>query len=203
MSALTKPETSQVLLIDPLTGYLEQLEEALATKVARRFEYLVAANKVFVPRNHAVSTEVGSADAWLSRPCEKRTSRVFRFDRNRSVWSNGDLASAIKKENRTQLYVCGFWLDDVVAATAIEAQTLAFDTHIITDLSLAYSRERWQPFLDRLMQYGVVPILLHTLLYEWMTNTEDSDKRQALEMLWQKNRRIESKNAFPSPIGRP
>ena len=88
---------------------------------------------------------------------------------------------AINDGQRPQLYICGFWFDDVVAAAAIEAQTHAFDTHISTDLSPTYSRKRRRSFIDRMMQYGVLPIVLQTLLYEWMANTEDSDKRRILE----------------------
>ena len=74
-------------------------------------------------------------------------------------------------------------MDDVVAVAAIEAQTQAFDTHLIVDLSLAYSRECWQPCLDRIKQYGVIPVSLNTLLYEWMTNTDSREDRRSLEAL--------------------
>ena len=37
-----------------------------------------------------------------------------------------DLLKAVNTGDRPQLYVCGFWLDDVVAAATIEAQTQAF-----------------------------------------------------------------------------
>ena len=202
MSALAKPTSSQILLIDPLTEFLGRLDGDLASQVRRRFKYLVAAsNSVLVPRTHAVSSDVVTAEQWLSDPCEKRTARVFRYERDRSIWSNPHLVEAINKERRPPLYICGFWLDDVVAAAAIEAQAYAFDTHIITDLSFAYSRERWQPFTDRMMQYGVVPILLNTLLYEWMANTDDSEKRQVLETMWKENKQIELAGTFAPQIG--
>ena len=66
MSALATPETSQVLLVDPLTLFLDQLEDSLADQVSQRFRFLVAAaNKLLIPRNHAVSVDVSSADQWL------------------------------------------------------------------------------------------------------------------------------------------
>ena len=52
-----------------------------------------------------------------------------------------------------------------------------------------------------MMQYGVVPILLHTLLYEWMANTDDSEKRQVLETMWKENKQIELAGTFAPQIG--
>lgn len=202
MSVLAIPDTSQVLLVDPVADFLVQLDNAFAELTRKRFECLAkAANEARVPRIHAVSSEVGSDGQWLSKPCEKRTARVFRFERDRSVWSNSELLDAVNTEQRPQLYICGFWLDDVVAAAAIEAQTHAFDTHIVTDLSPAYSRECHRPFIDRMMQYGIVPIVLQTLLYEWMTNTEDSVRRRVLEELWQQNKQAEIRGASASRTG--
>ena len=89
-------------------------------------------------------------------------------------------------------------MDDIVAAAAIEAQTHAFDTHLIVDLSLAYSKDCWQPCLDRIKKYGVIPVRLSTLLYEWMANTEDYQRRQALGVLWQQNKQVDNQGASAS-----
>lgn len=62
MSALAKPTSSQILLIDPLTEFLGRLDGDLAIQARRRFKYLVAAsNSVLVPRTHAVSSDVVTA----------------------------------------------------------------------------------------------------------------------------------------------
>jgi hypothetical protein len=93
-------------------------------------------------------------------------------------------------EDREQHFVCWFWIDDVVAA-ALEAQPFGFNTHVMVDLSLAYNRQRCQSALDRLNQYGVAPITVQNLLYEWMAKTEDERSRKYLETLWQKQRTID------------
>ena len=51
MPALATPETSQVLLVDPITLFLDQLEKSLADRVRQRFQFLVdAANILLIPR---------------------------------------------------------------------------------------------------------------------------------------------------------
>ena len=70
MSVLGTLETSQGLLVDPLTLFLDHLEDCLAIQVNRRFQLLVsAANELVIPRNHAASIDVSSAEQWLSMPC--------------------------------------------------------------------------------------------------------------------------------------
>ncbi len=201
-SALASPVDSQILIIDPFLRHLKQISPDLAERTrSKQANIAKAADLVLVPRTYAVSESAPARRLWLSRPCEIRTKRVFQYDRARSIWSNAELLTVINQERRPQLYVCGFWLDDVVAAAAIEAQTFAFDTHIITDLSPIYSCARRQPIMDRMMQYGVVPITLHSLLYEWMANTDDGDKRQAFQVLWEQNKQIEHEGASAPPTG--
>ncbi len=201
-TALASPLDSQILIVDPFIRHLEQVCAGLAEQTkSKQANIARAADLVLVPRTYAVSEFAPARRLWLSRPCEKRTKRVFQYNRARSIWSNAELLTAINQERRPQLYVCGFWLDDVVAAAAIEAQTFAFDTHIITDLSPICSGARWRPIMDRMMQYGVVPITLHSLLFEWMANTDNGDKRQALEALWERNKQIEHEGASASRTG--
>ena len=78
MSALATPDTSQILPVDPLTDFLDQLHCNLAELTRIRFEYLAkAANEALVPRVHAVSSGVSSDKQWLSKPCEKRPHGCF------------------------------------------------------------------------------------------------------------------------------
>lgn len=189
MSVLAVPERSQLLLIDPVPRQFRFLDEDIGENAAHQFERLsTAADQALVPRYFAVSQGTDERETWLSTPCEKNKPRVFRFERDRPVWSNADLLLSMQKENREQLFICGFWMDDVVTAAALEAQPLGFNTHVIVDLSLAYNPKRRQTALDRLNQYCIVPISFQNLLYEWMAKTEDNDRRRALEGLWEDQR---------------
>lgn len=189
MSILAVPEHSQLLLIDPVPQYIEQLDNGLASKLSKQFQRLSeAAEQAQVPRYFAISQDTDDRGHWLSMPCERNKTRVFQFERDRPVWSNTDMVLSMRKEDREQLFICGFWLDDVVMAAALEAQPLGFNTHVIVDLTLCYNAEGRQAALDRLNQYSVAPITVQNLLYEWMAKTEDADRRKYLETLWEEQR---------------
>lgn len=202
MSVLAVPGHSQLLLVNPVLRCLRQLEDRLARRLPEQFHKLsMAADQALVPLFHAVSELEAEREVWLSRPCEMSKPRVFKFDRDRPVWSNADLLDAMRREGREQLFVCGFWLDDVVTAVALEAQPLGFNTHIIVDLSIAYNRKRRQACFDRLNQYGIAPISLQNLLYEWMAKTEDDDRRHELEVLWQQQKHLGRRSASAARTG--
>ena len=193
MSVLAVPVHSQLLIIDPVPQYIGQLNSDHAMQVSRQFKRLSeAAEQALVPRYFAISQDTDDRDNWLSMPCERNKTRVFQFERDRPVWSNTDMVLSMQKEDREQLFICGFWLDDVVMAAALEAQPLGFNTHVIVDLSLSYNVAERQAALDRLNQYCVAPISFQNLLYEWMAKTEDDDRRGALESLWQDQRFLEN-----------
>lgn len=202
MSVLAVPDHSQLLLVNPVLRCLRQLENRLARRLPEQFHKLsMAADQALVPLFHAVSELDAEREVWLSRPCEMSQRRVFKFDHDRPVWSNADLLDAMRSENREQLFVCGFWLDDVVSAVALEAQPLGFNTHVIVDLSIAYSRQQRQACFDRLNQYGIAPISLQNLLYEWMAKTEDDHRRHELEVLWQQQKHLDSRSASAARTG--
>lgn len=202
MSVLAVPDHSQLLLVNPVPRCSHQLERGLARRLSEQFRRLsIAANQALVPRYFAVSQPEDAREAWLSTPCEKNKPRVFPFERDRPVWSNVELLEAMQKEDREQLFICGFWLDDVVTAAALEAQPFGFNTHVIVDLSLAYNRKRRQACFDRLNQYGIVPISLQNLLYEWMAKTDDDNRRRELELLWQEQKHFDRRGASAARTG--
>lgn len=196
MAVLAVPDLSQLLLVNPVLRCSRQLDGRLALPLSNQFHKLsMAADQALVPRYFAVSELENERDAWLSTLCEKSKPRVFKFDHDRPVWSNVDLLDTMRQEDREQLFVCGFWLDDVVTSVALEAQPLGFNTHVIVDLSIAHSRQQRQVCFDRLNQYGIVPITLQNLLYEWMANTEDDLRRRELEVLWREHRHLDGRGA--------
>lgn len=185
MSVLADPGNSQLLLINPTPEYISQLDGGISEQILDQFQRLSAvADHAGVPRYFAVSQSTNDQGAWLSIPCKKNKSRVFKFDYGKPIWANAEMLLAMQSEGREQLFVCGFWLDDVVTAAALEAQSLGFNTHVIVDLSLSYNHRTRQPSLDRFNQYGIVPISLQNLLYEWMTKVDNEACRKDLEKFW-------------------
>ncbi|WP_136661352.1 isochorismatase family protein [Nitratireductor sp. XY-223] len=185
MPVLAVPENSQLLIIDPWHANACRLGSDLKRQLAVQFKRISsAADLALVPRYFAVSQGKSSGEMWLSTPCEKNKPRVFGFEHDRPVWSNKDLLNAMRKEGRDQLFICGFWLDDVVTAAALEAQPIGFNTHVIVDLSPSLNVEKRQLSIDRLNQYCIVPMPLQNLLYEWTAKTDDHIRRKALEAIW-------------------
>lgn len=185
MSILADPHNSQLLIIDPFEDQICQMDRAVGDEMSAQFDRLTnAADLALVPRYFAVSRDDQAREMWLSTPCEKHKPRVFGFERDRPVWSNKDLLDAMRKEGRDQLFICGFWLDDVVTAAALEAQPIGFNTHVIVDLSPSLNTEKQQLSIDRLNQYCIVPMPLQNLLYEWTAKTDDHIRRKALEAIW-------------------
>ncbi|MCP4408087.1 MAG: isochorismatase family protein [Gammaproteobacteria bacterium] len=202
MCVLAVPEKSQLLFIDPISQNLDKLGTELAKQTSEQFRRLsAAADLALVPRYFAISAATPGQDNWLSTPCEKNKPRVFQFGRDRPVWSNEDMLDAMRKEDREQLFVCGFWLDDVVTAAALEAQPMGFDTHVVTDLSIAHNQQKRHLSLDRLNQYCIVPIPLQNLLYEWTAKTDDDMRRKELRELWHEQRIFDRECASTSQTG--
>ncbi len=202
MSSLATPETSQVLIVNPLVRFMNELSDKRTATFQQRVAYLTtAANTASIPCLCAVSADAETVKRDLPEPLDRRLVRFFQFDRRHSIWTNEELSNSVNSGSRPQLYICGFWLDDVLAAAAIEAQTHAFDTHIITDLSPAHSDKDSHPFFDRIKLYGIIPICLSALLYEWMANTDDRDRCEALETLWLQNKQIDHRGASATRTG--
>ena len=196
MSILAEARASQILLIDPVLRRKGVLNDRMRLRAERQYADLsTGCNCAGVPRYYAVSAQEAPDEHWFSRPCEMNKQLLFECEPSKSVWKNGYLLDAMRAEMREQLFICGFWLDDVVSSAALEALAIGFDTHIIMDLSPAMDRVSHQATLDRLNQYGVPPISLRSLLYEWMANSEDSATRQALAVLWEKQVAIDNTGA--------
>ncbi len=202
MSVLATPESSLLLLINPVQRNLGILHNGLADHVSQQFKWLTAAaDEALVPRYFAISRDLEEQGQWLSRPCKKGKPRIFCFEPDRSIWSNVELLSAVQRENRSQLYVCGFWLDDVVSAAVLEAQIYGFDTHVVVDLCLAHDRRKHQSCLERMGSYGIVPIHLRNLLYEWMAKSDDAGRRKQLKRLWQQQKSFDVQGASAPRTG--
>lgn len=196
MSILADPVNSQVLLIDAHRDKIDGFDKATAAALTVGFTRLsCVADCVGVPRYFAITDSKPADDDWLSLPCEQRRKRVYEVRPGTAVLAEPDLLEAIRAEARSKLFVCGFWLDDVVTATALEALFLGFDAHIVVDLSLAHDRRQRTPSLDRCNQYGVVPITLLNLIYEWIANSGDESVRQVLIAQWKAQQELERRGA--------
>ena len=168
MSATITPGESAFLIVEPISAnsrLLGSSGEAAEAKFALLDEI---ANLATVPRWFAAFYQ-SKGEEWLCQPCAKTRNRVFFYDDTTMPWQNGDLATAIKDEGREKLLIGGFWLDAGLGASAIEAFVDGFDVHVITDLSFARDSGTRADTFRRLEQYGILPVTLHQIIFEFMS----------------------------------
>ncbi len=184
MTILASPESSCLLLINPLVKNCRGLPNDQSAYTTTQFSVLEAASNIIsVPRYFSVSYTEEKSQKWLSRPCEKSSSKIYDFPEDKTPWSNLNLVEAIKAEKRERLFICGFWLDSTVSATALDAYVDGFDVHLVSDIAPARNTIQGKSALERLLQIGVVPISTQQLLYEWMTKTPNKRDRENLHQL--------------------
>ncbi len=184
MTILASPENSCLLLINPLLGNCDVLSNDQSGYMRTQFLVLEAASNIIgIPRYFSISDEEEKSQKWLSKPCEKSNSKIFDFSEDTTPWSNLRLVEAIKAEKRERLFICGFWLDSTVSATALDAYVDGYDVHLVSDIAPARNAIQGKSALERLLQIGVVPISTQQLLYEWMTKTPNKSDRENLHQL--------------------
>lgn len=185
MAATSVPETSCLLIVEPTEESLKALPSPIQSTTLARFKSLdEAAELVKVPRYFATYQEQKQQrDRWLSNPCENTRQRVFRCAPTQAPWQNDELVTAIKSEKRERLFVCGFWLDASLASAALEAFVEGFDVHLLVDLSFSHSEPGRADTIHRLTQYGIVPITISQLVFEWMSWTQNQKTASALESI--------------------
>jgi len=184
MTILASPESSCLLFINPIASNCDDLSKDQSEYMIAQFSALEAASNIIaVPRYFAISGLNQKKQKWLSKPCEKSKPKVFNFSTDSSPWSNLDLVDAIKTEKRERLFICGFWLDNTVSATALDAYVDGYDVHLVSDIAPARNAIQGKSALERLLQIGVVPISTQQLLYEWMTKTPNKSDRENLHQL--------------------
>ncbi len=183
MTATSVPDTSCLLIVEPTKESLKVLPAPIRLSTIARFKSLdEAADLAKVPRYFATyqenETQQGS---WLSRPCENVRKRVFPCMPTQAPWQNDNLVTAIKSEKRERLFVCGFWLDSSLGTAALEAFVEGFDVHLLVDLSFSRSEIGRADTIHRLTQYGIVPITISQLIFEWMSWSSDGATATALK----------------------
>lgn len=185
MVATSVPNTSCLLIIEPTSESLITLPKAIQSTTIAKFKLLdQATDLVKVPQYFALNDEKDlHQDDGLLRSHEKTKQKVFSYISTQAPWQNSKLVAEIKSEKRERLFVCGFWLDASLGSAALEAFVEGFDVHLITDLSFSRSEIERAGTINRLMQYGVVPITMSQLIFEWMSWTSDPETASALKLI--------------------
>ena len=78
MTILASPESSCLLLINPLLGNCDVLPNDQSEYMRTQFSVLEAASNIIgIPRYSSISDSDGKTQKWLSKPCEESNSKTF------------------------------------------------------------------------------------------------------------------------------
>ncbi|MCG8360914.1 MAG: isochorismatase family protein [Kiloniellales bacterium] len=150
----------------------------------RGFALLEQAARILrIPRYFAHPEHGALFNNWFQTPCEQSRKRVYDWPDGGTPWSNSDLITSIHGENRPNLYIGGFWLDDSVTFAGLNALADGYDTYLLTDVSVARYPETREPAIDRLIQAGVVPTTTLQIASEWMAEAHDTGMQAKLSQL--------------------
>lgn len=183
MPSLSTPQKSCILLVDPATQHASRVPTDLREGLKRGFSLLEEAAQILqIPRYFARPVSRSKAD-WFQTPCEDNRKCVYVWPDGGTPWSSGDLITSIHGENRPNLYIGGFWLDDAVTFAALNALADGYDTYLMLDISAARFPETREPSVERLIQAGVVPTTTVQVASEWMAEANDTGMRALLSQL--------------------
>jgi len=106
---------------------------------------------------------------------------IFKWADGASPWSDGRLAEAIARENRSRLFLGGFLLEDSVTFAALGALADGDDVYVMLDVMVARSADTREAAIERMIQAGVVPTTAIQVASEWGATIKDPDTRTRLQ----------------------
>jgi hypothetical protein len=96
-----------------------------------------------------------------------------------STWADTPLGLAFAETGRTSLRICGYWLDDCITFTALNALGEGCDLFLLTDAAARRSRAAtWRSCACS--RLGIVPTSTRQALHEWSAEIADGHQRGEL-----------------------
>lgn len=97
-----------------------------------------------------------------------------------SPWAETPVGLALAKTSRTSLLICGYWLDECITFTALNALGEGYDIFLLTDASPPLDAAERHMAILRLVQAGIVPTSTRQALREWAAEISDTQQRDQL-----------------------
>jgi hypothetical protein len=182
-SPLIAPATCMLVLLAPTQRDLVSIARKVRANLRRNFARIVsAANVVNVP-------------TFMYSPCSHAArhglaARLARFSYQEFVagtdafpWQHSAFRDAIAKQDRSAIVMAGFWLEHQVVATALHALADSYDVYFVLDASPAKMQAAIRLSQDRLIQAGATPVVISQVIHEWLLETTDPSKTEALREL--------------------
>ena len=180
---LSTPDRSCLLLLDVRKGHTDALTADVRDSLEQRLLCLDKATRLLrIPFFLGYPASVFDNDAG-----GRTGEHIFKWADGASPWSDGRLAEAIARENRTRLFLGGFWLEDSVTFAALGALADGHDVYVMFDVALARRAETREAAIERMVQAGVVPITAVQVVSEWAAMIEDADIRTILREIISKD----------------
>lgn len=142
MPPLLKPFECSVLLLDSAD---EVSAQGLGAEViAGRNRVLAAAILCNVPAFLAVTNQLESVV--YDGVCRSSAKQIYSPPMPGNPWAETPLGLALAKASRTSLLICGYWLDECITFTALNALGEGYDVYLVTNASPAST---WQTVTRR------------------------------------------------------
>lgn len=181
MAPLLHPPECSILLLDPKKQHIGSCHVATQGDLIQYFQLIErAAASALVPCHFALG---GDPVDLLAKPSPDGESLVYPLSNSGPSWSNSGIAAALSAGNRSNLILCGFWLETRVTFMALHALSSGFDVFVLMDASPSFVAEARGPSSDRLLQAGAVPLTTRQLIAEWAEQSADLALRTNLSRL--------------------
>jgi hypothetical protein len=165
MPPLLKPTECSVLVLDS-AGQPSHPDNDV---VAGRDRILQAASLCGVPAFRAARQQPDApAHALLQQP-------IYSPPMPGSPWADTPLGMALARASRTSLLICGYWLDECITFTALNALAEGYDIFLLTDASPPLDAAERHMAILRLVQAGIVPTTTRQALREWTAEIADAN----------------------------
>jgi len=92
-------------------------------------------------------------------------------------WGETPLGLALARASRSSLLICGYWLDECITFTSLNALGEGYDIYLITDASPPLDVAEKNIAILRLVQAGVVPTTTRQVIREWAGEISDVTQR--------------------------
>ena len=110
------------------------------------------------------------------------TRKVLSFD----AFEDQGTYDAVKKTNKNKLVISGLWTSMCFTYTALHAVKEGYDVYGLMDAAGDSTLDAHNYGVKRMLQAGVIPITLESLVSEWMHDWDNPKSGKLLEQVYSK-----------------
>jgi hypothetical protein len=175
MAPLLKPSECSLLILDSAGEPDSQDRNAIV--VAGRNRIVQAAAVCGIPTFLAVADVRTVRPDTASGPTHHQ---IYNAPMPGNPWCETPLGLALARASRSSLLICGYWLDECVTFTSLNALGEGYDIYLLTDASPPLEVAEQHTAILRLVQAGIVPTTTRQVMREWAGDTSDAVQRSRL-----------------------